>query len=132
MQRNARPRALVPRTCRCSCRTRVIIRIIQIAFAMAKNIRVESRRSSSFSFSSSTAPNTADSGKRQACRRPAKKTQRSNRLRCHKDKTKLHPLNSKVHKKVRFDENLNKTLHFTLSAVQYIHHVPFQSLHRNM
>ena len=57
-----------------------------MAFAMANTIRVASRRSSSFSLSSSTAPNMADSGMRHACRKP--KNKGANRLLSNTEKNK--------------------------------------------
>lgn len=68
--RKERPSTLVSRTVKCSCRISAVRSIIQMMLAMANTTITPSRRSSSFSFSSSTAPNMADSGTRQACRKP--------------------------------------------------------------
>ena len=79
--RKERPSTLVSRTVKCSCRMNAARSIIQMTLAMANTTSTLSRRSSSFSFSSSTAPNMADSGTRQACRKPE---------RTHWLKKKLH------------------------------------------
>lgn len=68
--RKERPSTLVPIIVKCSCRISASRSIIQMMLAMANTASTWLRRSSSFSFSSSTAPNTADSGMRQACRKP--------------------------------------------------------------
>ena len=87
--RNPKPRALVPKTCRFCCSTRVRISITQMAFATANTNSVLSRNSSSFSLSSWTAPNMADSGTRQVWRKPASRTETKVILEWHRSQRRL-------------------------------------------
>lgn len=143
MTRKEKPRKLVPMTCRCCWLRRAIIRIIQIAFAIANASRVSLRRSSSFSFNSSTAPNTADSGTRQACRRPVCKINKVEKaamsVTCRRN---LHLITSFF---FHFEKSnflfiylLLNDANLTLHSILYLqvthchlHYISFQSLHSN-
>ena len=87
--RNPKPKALVPLTFRCGCSRRVRISINQMAFTTTNTNSVLSRNSSSFSLSSWTAPNMADSGTRQVWRKPASRTETKAVLEWHSTQRRL-------------------------------------------